>query len=128
MTRSAWHNFSLEELECHCGCGVAGMDPEFMQKLVLMRRDLGFAFKLSSAYRCPDYNERISHTGRTGPHTTGRAVDIVLAGAEAFKVVSNSVQYGFTGIGIKQHGSHAQRFIHLDDLTGDLRPWVWSYA
>ncbi len=34
------------------------------------------------------------------------------------------------GIGIKQKGDYASRFVHLDDLpngSGQPRPWCWSY-
>ena len=38
--------------------------------------------------------------------------------------------YGMTGIGIKQSGPHASRFLHMDDLEDGVsgpRPWIWSY-
>ena len=31
------------------------------------------------------------------------------------------------GIGISQKGKHKSRFIHLDTIDSDNRPWVWSY-
>ena len=36
---------------------------------------------------------------------------------------------GMTGIGIKQHGPHNKRFIHLDNLDNSThpRPTIWSY-
>ncbi len=98
-----------------------------MARLERLRQAFGKPMRLSSAYRCPDYNARVSHTGLTGPHTTGRAVDVLISGEEAYRLVQLALEYGFTGIGIAQRGPYERRFIHLDDLEGDLRPRVWSY-
>lgn len=122
--------FSEKELVCSCGCGDAGMDDVFMQKLDKLREAVGEPVKLSSAYRCPKHNAAVAKTGAAGPHTTRRAVDILCSGALALKVLANAGRFGFTGIGIKQHGPHTGRFIHLDDLPNGAaqpRPHIWSY-
>jgi len=127
-TDSAYQYFTIEELQCHgkdCCDGQYDMNHEFMVKLVSMRRELGFPLKLTSAYRCPLHNSRVSHTGETGPHTTGHSVDISIGGKKAFQVIACAIRHGMTGIGVKQHGR--DRFIHIDDLTGPTREWVWSY-
>ena len=122
-----WLNFPEKELICKCGCGRCEMVPEFMDRLVKMRTDLGFPMTLSSAYRCPAHNLRESTTGEHGPHTTGRAVDIQVYGKHAFRIIAAAPLYGFTGIGVSQRGPKSSRFIHLDDLTTGSRPGVWSY-
>ena len=61
-------------------------------------------------------------------HATGLAVDILCRGTEAYKIITNACDYGFTGIGVSQKGDN--RFIHLDIAThadGKQRPTVWSY-
>ena len=103
------------------------MDQAFLVRLEQLRRAFGKPMRLSSAYRCPNYNARISKTGRDGPHTTGRAVDVLISGEDAYRLVQLALEHGFTGIGIAQRGPHERRFIHLDDLEGPTRPWVWSY-
>lgn len=128
VTKSRY--FSVKELECKCGCGDSGMDSAFMEKLDGLRESLGEPIKLSSAYRCPKHNAAVAKTGSGGPHTTRRAVDIVASGAKALKIVSIAVRMGFTGVGLKQHGPHESRFIHLDDLgnsDGQPRPHIWTY-
>ena len=120
--------FSDKELSCHgvdCCGGLADMNHVFMIKLLAMRRELGFPFYITSAYRCPQHNSRISSTGDTGPHTTGQAVDILCMGHNAYRLIESALRHGMTGIGIKQKGP--QRFIHVDDITGPVRPWIWSY-
>jgi len=128
MTASPWQYFTIEELTCHCGCGKMDMDEGFMRKIVSLRRSLGFPFPVSSGFRCPEHNNNVSGSGLNGPHTTGHAMDIEIAGEEALDIISNATDFHMTGVGIKQHGD--KRFIHLDDLKGGPtrpRPWVWSY-
>jgi len=123
-----WEHFSNDELKCKCGCDQIKMDTEFMSKLILLRKLCKFPLPVSSGYRCPTHNDGISTTGLDGPHTTGRAVDIMISGKEALEVLSLAYDMGFTGVGVKQKGM--KRFIHLDDLektNARPRPWLWSY-
>jgi zinc D-Ala-D-Ala carboxypeptidase len=120
-------HFHFREIQCRCGCGGLPKQ-DFMDKVEKLRDRLGFALPCTSGYRCPEYNSRVSGTGRTGPHTTGRAIDLSVSHARALELLRMALSMGFTGIGIKQHG--AGRFIHLDDLPekeGQFRPTIWSY-
>jgi zinc D-Ala-D-Ala carboxypeptidase len=120
---SMWRFFKLEEFNCrHCGDNKMQLD--FVTKLDALRREVGFALPVTSGYRCPTHNQRVSTTGPDGPHTTGRAVDLAVRGAQAHEVLRVALQMGFTGIGVQ--GKGATRFIHLDDLMHG-RPAVWSY-
>ncbi len=122
-----WPNFTQHEVACRCGCGAVP-DPVLMTSLQMIRRDVGFAMPVTSGARCPDYNDKVSNTGRAGPHTTGMAVDIALVGAEAYEVLAEATRRGFLGIGLHQKGDHADRFIHIDMLPeSHKRPWVWTY-
>ncbi len=125
---SCWPNFSADELRCRCGFGRADMNERFMDRLQAVRSVLGVPMRITSGFRCPDYNARVSSTGRNGPHTTGRAVDVAVSGETALKLVRIALAHGFTGIGVKQKGPHGGRFLHLDDLDADYpRPSIWSY-
>lgn len=127
-TDSGYQYFTVEELQCHgtdCCGGQSDMDPDFMSAMVSIRRELGFALPVTSAYRCPLHNSRESSTGETGPHTTGHAMDISIGGNKAYLFMACAIRHGMTGIGFKQKGKH--RFVHIDDLQGRLRPWIWSY-
>lgn len=119
--------FSLDEFACkHCRQNL--IDHAFVQELDDLRHNLGFPLVISSGYRCPDHNAKVSSTGRTGPHTTGRAADIAVSHARAHEVLQVAMTMGFSGIGVNQKGS--SRFIHLDvlpDAPGQPRPTVWSY-
>ena len=100
-----------------------------MEKVERLRIRYGMPMPVTSCARCPDHNEKESATkSRTGPHTTGRAIDIAVRGLNAWLLLRLALQEGFTGIGINQKGD--DRFLHIDDLPnaeGQPRPTVWSY-
>ena len=123
-----WQNFTLDEMRCK----GTGKYPEitddiatFMDRLQAIRDEAKFPLVVTSGYRSPEYNSKISSTGTTGPHTTGRAVDILIRGDHAYRLTELAFAHGMTGIGIAQKGK--TRFIHLDDLTKPgPRPRIWS--
>lgn len=119
--------FELQEFACkHCGSSF--MEESFLLELDELRNRYGRPLVITSGYRCPAYNNQVSSTGFDGPHTTGRAVDLRVAHADAFNVLRLATGMRFSGIGIAQKGT--RRFIHLDDLPatpGRPRPTVWSY-
>jgi uncharacterized protein YcbK (DUF882 family) len=126
----ALKHFKEAEFTCRGACGRADMDPTFMLWLDKLRADLRRPMIVTSGFRCPEYNARVSSTGLDGPHTTGKAVDIGVSGEGAFYLISLAMSAGVQGVGVKQNGPHGGRFIHLDMLTHDeagTRPWIWSY-
>lgn len=121
--------FKREEFACRCGCGAADMQIDFMDSLLLLRKDLGKAMVVTSGFRCPLHNRNVSSTGESGPHTTGCASDVLAAGAFAYKLVDLAFKYGFTGLGLQQKGPHTGRYVHLDTLQSPdhPRPGIWTY-
>lgn len=122
-----WRHFQISEFSCrHCGLNL--MDHAFIDLLDELRERLGFPLPVSSGYRCPAHNRAVSTTGDTGPHTTGKAADLLVSHSRAYDVLCTAPLLGFTGIGLQQKSS--TRFIHLDTLPnapGQPRPTVWSY-
>ena len=121
-------NFSSKELSCS-HCGENKFDQKTLDALQELREAIGKPIKLSSAYRCPEHNDKVSGSGKSGPHTTGCAIDILCSGKAAheiltFAMIRSSI---WKGIGVSQKGEHKSRFLHLDTLETDMRPWVWSY-
>lgn len=123
--------FTLDELKCKCGeCNSTGMEMNliFMNRLDDLREIVGFPLTVSSGYRCPAYNAKVSTTGEKGPHTTGKAIDFLVSRQQAYDVLRVAMEFGFSGIGVKQ--KDLTRFLHLDILMekdGFPRPTVWSY-
>lgn len=119
-------DFYEHELICKCGCGQIIEDDAFLFQLQSLRDKFGSPMIVSSGYRCSEYNQKVSSTGPNGPHTIA-AVDILIYGREAYKLIMLAMINGWDGIGVNQKGEFKQRFVHLDRLYGPTRPWVWSY-
>ena len=126
-------NFAISEMECKCGCGTADMVEDFMKILQNIREDMNRPLKISSGVRCANHNSKVSSTGKDGPHvprTNGTAAsDILIAGADALRLIDIARKHGISGVGISQRGNHAKRFIHLDIISDNHhpRPTMWSY-
>ncbi|WP_299948471.1 D-Ala-D-Ala carboxypeptidase family metallohydrolase [uncultured Microbulbifer sp.] len=119
--------FTEEELSCRC-CGKLHFSDDTLRRLIRVRVRFNKPMVINSGYRCQDHCARI---GSTMTHTTGQAVDVSVSGGGAYELLGIALEEGFTGIGVKQHGPHKGRFLHLDDLGAipDKRdgPTIWSY-
>lgn len=117
-----WKNFTPDELRSN-GNGDLILDPIFMDRIQKLRGWCGFALPVSSGYRDPEYNDLVSSTGLTGPHTKG-AIDIKVYGEKAHTLLGHAFTMGFKGVGISQKGPHSSRFLHLDNRANKA---LWSY-
>ena len=124
MDWGRYPNFKESEFACR-HCGKTEMDADFMHRLQTLRTRYSKPMTITSGYRCPDHPiEKAKPT--PGAHSTGKAADVGVQGAEAHKILTIAMELGFTGIGVQQKGD--KRFLHLDTMTGENRPTVWSYA
>jgi zinc D-Ala-D-Ala carboxypeptidase len=116
--------FKKEEFDCkHTGDNE--MKPEFMDKLLAIRKRYGKPMWVTSGYRSPKHPIEAAKKA-SGAHSTGRACDVAIQGSEALELLKIALEEGMTGIGVQQKGSG--RFLHLDDVTEEIqRPWIWSY-
>ena len=124
-----WLNFTPAEMACKED-GTLEIHTDFMDKLQAVRTALAHPMVITSGFRTPEYNRKVSKTSYDGPHTTGRACDIKVYGPRMLEILALALEHGFTGIGLKQKGPLHLRFIHLDDLDkalGRPRPWCWTY-
>lgn len=118
--------FKREDFACKCGKCENKIDDQLTASLDELRGRVGFPLIVSSGYRCPEHNQKVSSTGPNGPHTTGKAVDLAVSHDKAYFVLQQALRMGFTGIGV--NGKGTGRFIHLDALPESAgRPRVWSY-
>ena len=127
MTLDDLKYFTRDELKCSY-TGDEGMDVQFMQVVEEMREELGFPFRVTSAYRSPEHPIEKKKT-RPGTHTTGCAIDINVYGHQAHAFIALALMKGIQRIGIAQKGPTSSRFIHIDDAQEDrfTKPTVWSY-
>ena len=120
--KEKWVNFSLEEFKCSC-CGLVDINSDLLDLLQTAREVVG-PLQITSAYRCPEHNNNVSSTGLSGPHTTGKSVDIHVSNSQHRKKLIDYFTSKVTGLGI------AKTFIHIDILTSDEvphRPNCWIY-
>lgn len=116
--------FTDDELRCRCGCGKMEMNSRFMGLVIEMRLELDTPFNVTSAYRCPQYNQQVSSTGVRGPHTYGRALDIAAGSSLKSQILTAALARGMTRFGI------GKNFIHIDDLGRDEgfpAGVIWTY-
>ena len=123
-----WEYFSVDELKCK-GTDECEMDEGFMKKLEVLRHEFNEPMIVSSGYRHESYNQVIGGA-KNSPHLYGKAVDIVISGKSAYRLMKLAIEHGFTGIGVSQRGPHEKRFLHIDTMENSdthPRPWIWSY-
>jgi len=121
--KEKWVNFSLDEFECQCGCGYVSVHSDLLDLLQIARDVLG-PITITSAYRCPDHNDKVSSTGLSGPHTTSKACDIHVSNSQHRKLLIDYFASKVTGLGI------AKTFIHIDIISPEElshRPNCWLY-
>ncbi|MEM1035773.1 MAG: D-Ala-D-Ala carboxypeptidase family metallohydrolase [Pseudomonadota bacterium] len=116
-----WPHFSVRELACRCGgrfcAGEYWHDPEFLDALEGLRRDVGAPLIINSGHRCPQWNAAVG--GAPLSRHKQIAVDISLARHDRFQMRDLASKHGFSGRGL------AQTFIHLDRRE---RPATWYYG
>ena len=121
--KESWENFKPEELSCS-HCGELKIHENIMDLLQEAREVLG-PLSITSGYRCPEHNNKISSTGLSGPHTTGKAIDIHVSNSQHRKQLIDYFADKVTGLGI------AKTFIHIDILYEEdgfeMRPNCWVY-
>ena len=118
-----WCNFTPDEFRCSC-CNRLEISSDIMDLLQAARNELG-PLQITSAYRCPQHNSKVSKTGENGPHTTGLAVDIHVSNSQHRKQLIDYFTTKVTGLRV------AKTFLHLDSLTPEkgfeMRPNAWKY-
>ena len=118
-----WQNFSPDEVKCQ-HCGELKIDEELMDLIQEARENLG-PLRITSGYRCSEHNNNISSTGPSGPHTTGKALDIATSSSQQRKELIDYFATKVSGLGI------AKSFIHIDLLYEEdgfeMRPNSWVY-
>ena len=119
-----WPHFSPKEVVCK-GSGRLIVVPEFLDQLELLRVEFNQPIIVYSWYRAPWYNRQISKTGLTGPHTTGKAIDVRATNDMDYLLMKLAFKYRFTGIGV----GLKDEFLHMDYglESSHPRPAVWMY-
>jgi len=114
---SRWTYFKEEE--------VVGLDPEFVAKLELARKDAGVPFIITSGKRMPDDNATVGGV-QDSAHLRGRAVDLRSGSSQThFAIVKGAIVAGFTRIGVYHGADNRPSHIHLDDASDLSQNVMW---
>jgi len=115
-------HFTVEEFDCHCGCGSVRKDPSLISPLLLqdlesLRLALGRPILINSGYRCKEMNKQIPRASLDSLHCVGKAADIRVNGVRPIEVFYYAVRVGFRGLGLYKN------FVHVD-VRDKLALWV----
>ena len=115
--------FSRSEFSCQY-TGENKIEDSLLLKVDELRERCGFPFIITSGYRSLAHPIERAKKTNTGTHAQGIAADIkVIDGVQRFKIVSEAIKMGFTGIGV------ASNFVHVDirSLDTNESPVMWCY-
>lgn len=115
-----------KKLLCTCGnsgCDKRSVKQSVLDKLQLVRDDLGRGLIVNSGGRCPLHESEI-HREKPADHQKCQAVDVAISGGlQRGEIVELGIKHGFNAIGV------AKTFIHLgvrDELAnGELMMWTY---
>ena len=119
----------IDDLKCSC-CGQCAMNEHSMELFEVLLSTLSFRPRVNSAYRCENHPIEKGKP-HPGVHTLGVAIDYGCFGKQADELMRKGRELGLHGCGVKQHGPHLKRFVHLDNAEAAdhrPRPWIWSYS
>lgn len=116
---SRWPNFNMDKLRCQ-HCGKAGIDPDFMDQVQLVRTKYGKPMVERSGYRCPHHPIEQAKK-KPGEHADGLAIDVFIPAEDFVLVTALWHELGYARVGWNP-GS----FIHLGgSKTRPQRAWIY---
>ena len=109
-------NFNSYEFRCGigrpCSCTTILIDDKLVEYLQQIRDHFGKPVNITSAYRCPSYNQSVG--GATGSyHSQGRAADFTVDGIAPREVAKYAESIGVKGIGLYESSKDGY-FVHID--------------
>lgn len=115
-------NFKVRDFMTKDGARYARISPRVVQGLQNIRDRAGVPIVLTSAYRHPAYNNRVSGTGTTGAHTAGHAIDIKKPSSMSYQQLARLVIDEF---GCKIGLGMGSGMVHFD-FRGYQASWNYS--
>ena len=109
--------FCLDEFQCPC-CNKVMLHPLLLQKLKGLRYKLAKPVIITSGFRCPDYNQKVSGV-KGSYHLLGMAADIYVPEISLNTLFSVAEEIGFNGIGFYPK----RNILHLDIRPAGQAHW-----
>ena len=114
-------DFSFQEFDCKCGCGLNNMQAEFLWKLQMTRTEAQVRFLITSGCRCVAHNAAVGGSP-TSDHLDGRAADVYLESSRHRYRIRDAANMGW----LRRIG-HGTDFIHLSDNPKKPQGVEWVY-
>lgn len=110
-------NFNSSEFDCHGNgcCTETLIDPKLVEILQKIRNHFGKAITITSGYRCPTHNSKVSRA-KNSYHTKGQAADFTVSGVTPREVAKYAESIGIKGIGLYETKDDGF-FVHIDTRT-----------
>ncbi len=124
-----WPHFRPYEMRCR-GIDELLVVPSFMDWLEGIRHIYGQEMTITAGYRSPGHQATLPGGRRTGAHVDGMAVDVLVSGEDAHRLIKIAMGQGAKGNAFQQKGPHEKRYVHLDrwsKVPEGVRPRVRSY-
>lgn len=115
-------NFTLRDFQTKDGARYARVSRRIVEGLENIRSRVGSAITITSGYRHPAYNKRVSESGTTGSHTAGHAIDIQKVPSLSYEQLARIVidEFG-CNIGLGMGGN----MVHFD-FRGVHQSWAYT--
>lgn len=120
------NHFKSREFDCPCNnCNFTLINKDLVSMLEGIRTSLGSPLKITSGYRCEDYQNVLKSKGYDtakgiSQHQLGNAADITNGVTPGYELEDLAQRVGFQSIGV------GKKFIHVDTRPGHRR-WKYSY-
>ena len=113
------HYFSLNEMQCTCGCDGLIVEPNFLDIMNLIRADFGRPMKVNRWYSCPTHDAEL---GGKGNHPRGMAADIACVHSlTRYHLMTLAEKHGIQRIGV------GRTFLDMDTIPDAPTPRIWVY-
>lgn len=118
-------HFKAREFDCPCDdCKETELDLNLVYKLEDLRQLLKSPIKVTSGYRCANYQKQLQmrgyETAQKSQHLLGRAADISNGVTPGYELEDLARQVGFKAVGV------GKTFIHVDLRDDKVRRWTYA--
>ena len=115
-------HFKSKEFDCPCGCAPTRIDTLLVGQLELIRSIVLRPVVITSAYRCPEYQDDLRKRGYetavgVSTHNLGMAADLTVAGMTGQELLAAARRAGFICVGVGNF------WIHVDTRLDKKREW-----
>lgn len=119
-------HFWSKEFSCPCDdCKQTLIDKILVSQLEAMRTILGSKLRITSGYRCQDYQDQLAlrgyETSKNSQHLLGKAADVTNGVSPGHELEDAARRAGFLAVGVGSNWVH----VDLRGENGKQRRWIY---